>query len=218
MVRAMLILLLVLCVNVPAVLAQPQDRDAGRDEWNRPADVMDALRAAPGSVVADIGAGFGYFTFHLSSRVGPTGKVYATDIRNRRLDVIRERVAADGLTNVEVMIGANDDPLLAPESVDAILLSNSYHDFTDFNPMMQGMFAALKPGGRLVVLDADADPGEPRRLLYQNAHHIPQQLVIDDAKRAGFTLVSNEPGFTPPARGGGPPATLGWFFLIFEKP
>ena len=136
------VLLVSLLLLLPghALDAFAQGRDAGRDEWNRPEDVMDALGARPGSVIADIGAGFGYFTFHLAARVGPTGHVYATDIRNRRLEVIRQRVAQERLTQVHVMIGANDDPLLPVESVDAILLSNAYHDFTDYNAMMEGMF------------------------------------------------------------------------------
>lgn len=215
------VLLVSLLLLLPghALDAFAQGRDAGRDEWNRPEDVMDALGARPGSVIADIGAGFGYFTFHLAARVGPTGHVYATDIRNRRLEVIRQRVAQERLTQVHVMIGANDDPLLPVESVDAILLSNAYHDFTDYNAMMEGMFKALKPGGRLVILDTDGEPGEPRRVLYQNAHHIPKQFVLDDAGRGGFVFVKEEEGFTRPRRSD---TVLrperSWFFLIFEKP
>lgn len=210
--------LLIAALLLPAVAPRSAAGQAAlqppevRDPWQRPEDVMDALGATPGSVIADIGAGFGYFTFHLAPRVGPTGKIYAIDIRNSRLDVIRERVAEEGLTQVEVRVGAVDDPLLDAESVDAVLVSNAYHDMTDFNPMLEGMFRALKPGGALVILDEDAPNGLPRT-TYHSEHRISKDLVAEDATRNGFVLVSDEEGFTPTVRNRGP-----WFFLIFRKP
>jgi predicted methyltransferase len=183
-----------------------------RDPWQRPEEVMDALEAGPGSVIADIGAGFGYFTFHLAERVGPTGRVHAIDVRNGRLEAIRERVAREGLTQVQVRLGAVDDPLLDPESVDAVLVSNAYHDLTDFDAMLEGMFRGLKPGGSLVIIDEDAPGGLPRT-TYHNEHHIAKDLVIEDATRNGFTLVREPEGFNPTGR-----RTAPWFFLIFRRP
>jgi predicted methyltransferase len=213
---------LVLMIAMGAVtdsLRAQQGTPESRDGWQRPEDVMNALGAKPGSVIADIGAvgapgpGMGYFTFHLAARVGITGKVYAVDIRNERLEAMRERVAREGLSQVIVQLGAVDDPLLPEGSIDAILVSNAYHDFTDFDEMLQGMNRALKSGGTLVILDKEAQRGLPR-VAFHLAHEIPKELVREDATRNGFVFVREEPGFTPNDR----QDVRRWYFLIFRKP
>jgi ubiquinone/menaquinone biosynthesis C-methylase UbiE len=213
----LLILAVLIAQPVPA---QAQDGNTAntRDGWNRPNDVMDALGAKTGSVIADIGAvgaigpGMGYFTFHLATRVGPTGKVYAVDVRNERLEAMRARVARESLTQVIPQLGAMDDPLLPPGAIDAILVSNAYHDFTDFDEMLQGMSRALKPGGTLVILDKEAQRGLPR-IAFHMAHEIPKELVREDAARNGFDFVREEEGFTPNDR----QDVRRWYFLIFKK-
>src|SRR5215475_1313736 len=83
-----------------------QDDGKARDAWQRPEAVMDALGIKPGSVVGDVGAGGGYFTFHLARRVGPTGKVYAEDILEEEVKKIRERAEGEKLVQVEAILGA----------------------------------------------------------------------------------------------------------------
>src|SRR5215475_5527696 len=121
--RALLLLALLL-LALPAV---PQDDWKARDRWERPEEVMDAVGVKAGSTVADVGAGEGYFTFHLAERVGTTGKVYAEDILEDRLEKIRALAAERKLTQIETVLGAADDPRLPAERMDAVLVVNAYH-------------------------------------------------------------------------------------------
>src|SRR5687767_5130865 len=107
-------------------LSQESDRARKRDEWQRPAEVMDALGAKPGRRVADIGCGFGYFTFRLAARVGAEGKVYAVDIDEEAVDKVRRRKESEKLAQVEPILGKSDDPRL-PNDLDAVLIVDTYH-------------------------------------------------------------------------------------------
>jgi predicted methyltransferase len=181
-----------------------------RDAWQRPAEVMDALRVAPGSAVADIGAGRGYFTMRLAQRVGLQGRVFAVDTDANALGRLRERAEKEGLKQVTVVESANDDPRLDPGSVDAILVVNAFHEMREFDAMLAAMHRALKPGGLLGIIDSRADPGKPRS-EYFSKHAIPEELVREDAERNGFRFSARKPGFRD---GDGDQ----WFFLVFEKP
>ncbi len=193
------------------VVAQEERNDwARRDAWQRPAEVMDKLGIQSGSVVADVGAGTGYFTFHLASRVGPRGKVYAEDVEDRDLKKIKDRAADRGLVHIETILGTTRDPRLPADSLDAILVVNAYHEMREYDAMLSAMFRALKPGGRLAILDQRADPGESRE-RYQDRHRISEELVKEDALRNGLRFSSREPGFKD-ADGDT------WFFLLFDKP
>lgn len=172
---------------------------------------MDALGLGPGMRVADVGSGSGYFTFHLAARVGPTGKVYAVDIDDGDLGKIRRRAKADGLTQIETVLGARDDPRLPPESVDVILVVNAYHEMRAYEQMLAGMYRALKPGGRLGLIEAEDEPGQSRETYY-GRHRMPAGLVQEDAARAGLRFVEERPGFLRPRR------EKKFYFLIFEKP
>ena len=172
---------------------------------------MDVLGIKAGTVVSDVGAGEGYFAFHLAARVGPTGKVYAEDIRDDRLETIRSRAEDEKLAQIEIIHGATDDPRLPAESSDVVLISNAYHEFRDYDKMLQGIFRALKPGGLLAIIDAPAKPGN-RRDTYYERHRIPEKFVREDTARNGFTFVRQLPTFTPPD------SDRTYFFLIFQKP
>ncbi len=188
-----------------------QDDSKARDTWQRPEAVMDALGIKPGSAVADVGAGGGYFTFHLAQRVGPQGKVYAEDILEDEVSKIRERAAKEVLPQIEAILGAKDDPKLPAESLDSVLIVNAYHEMREHNAMLRAVFRALKPGGLLAIIDAPAAPGEPRE-KYFDRHRIPEQFVRDDTAQNGFSFLRQEPGFNSPERG------RDYFFLIFKKP
>src|SRR5439155_6662058 len=124
-----LALALFVALTAFAPLLHAQDSEwAKRDAWQRPAEVMDALGVKQGSVVGDIGAGGGYFTFHLAARVGPKGKVYAEDSLESEINKVHERAAKEGLTQIVPVLGAKDDPKLPPETLDAILIVNAYHE------------------------------------------------------------------------------------------
>jgi len=187
-----------------------QDDGKARDAWQRPEAVMDALGIKPGSVVGDVGAGGGYFTFHLAHRVGLKGKVYAEDILEDEVNKIRERAAKEKLSQIEAVLGAKDDPKLPEGSLDSVLIVNAYHEMREHDAMLRALFRTLKPGGLLAIIDAPAEPGEPRE-RYFDRHRIPEQFVRNDAAHSGFIFVRQEPGFNSPERG------RDYFFLIFKK-
>jgi predicted methyltransferase len=198
-------------LSLAAALAVHAQEDwSKRDAWQRPAEVMDAIGAKPGSIVADVGCGKGYFTFHLAARVGPNGKVYAEDILSDHLNSIRELAAKRNLPQIETILGNPSDPRLPAGALDAILVVNAYHEMTEFDSMMSAFFRALKPGSVLAILDARDVPGKARK-TYQNRHTLPQQLVREDAARAGFRFLRELPAYRNPDR------DKDFYFLLFEK-
>jgi predicted methyltransferase len=189
---------------------QESDRARQRDEWQRPGEVMDALGAKPGFRVADIGCGFGYFTFRLAARVGAEGKVYAVDIDEGAIDRVRRRKESEKLKQVEPILGKSDDPRL-PRDLDAVLIVDTYHEFREYDRMAQAVFRALKPGGRLVIIDGEGPAGKPRT-EYHRLHTIPAGLVREEITRNGFVLKESLPGFYDAEYG------KKFYFLIFERP
>jgi ubiquinone/menaquinone biosynthesis C-methylase UbiE len=120
------------------------------------------MRIQRGSTVADIGAGSGYFTLRLSRAVGANGRVYATDIQQGMLDLLEKNVARAKAGNVIPVLGSADDPRLPPASIDLALMVDVYHEFAEPQRMLQRIREALKPGGRLVLLEYRAeDPDVP---------------------------------------------------------
>jgi predicted methyltransferase len=183
-----------------------------RDDWQRPAVVMDLLRIGPGSRVADIGAGSGYFTFHLAQRVGATGRVYAVDVQRAALEDIDRRARARSQTQITTILGSDNDPHLPPESLDVVLVVNTYHELRAYDGMMEGFRRGLKAGGLLAVIDCEAEPGESSE-SYVRHHRVPSATVREEATRNGFRFLRNELGFVDPAT----PFSY-WYFLVFERP
>ena len=181
-----------------------------RDSWQRPGEVMDTLGIRRGSAVADVGAGDGYFSFHLASRVGAQGKVYAEDISDSKVEKIRERAKKEGLSQIETILGTGDDPGLPKETLDAILIVLTYHEMQNYEAMLREMIRALKPGGLLAVIDDEGEPSQTRSVAAQD-HKIPKELVRADADRNNIRFVREEKGFEANPNSH-------FFFLIFEKP
>src|SRR5579884_4024861 len=119
-----------------------------REKEEAPSKLMRLLAVKSGDAVADIGAGTGYFSFRLSDRVGPKGKVYAEEIQKEMLDIIAARMKQRGIQNIERVLGTESDPKLPADSLDLILLVDVYHEFNYPYEMTRGMVRALKPGGR----------------------------------------------------------------------
>jgi ubiquinone/menaquinone biosynthesis C-methylase UbiE len=160
-----------------------------RDAWQMPDAIMDALRIADGSHVADIGAGGGWFTVRLARRVGPNGVVYAQDAQPQMLEAIRRRVAREGLRNVRTVRGFTADPRLPPRSVEAVLIVDAYHEFGNPVALLRGIAAALKPGGRVAVVDFDKTGGGPGP---PSDERVDEARVIEEAKSAGLILLRKE--------------------------
>lgn len=188
----------------------PTERDRKRDEWQRPTEVLDGLGLKSGQRIADIGSGSGYFTFHLAARVGAEGKVYAVDIDDAALKKLRARQEQAKLSQIETILSESADPRL-PNDLDAILIVDSYHEFREYAQTMQAVLKALKPGGRLVLIDGEGPAGRPRT-EYHRLHVIPAELVREEIVRAGFVFKESRPGFYDEEYG------KKMYFLIFEKP
>jgi len=135
-----------------------------RVEEEEPDRALDVLKIPKGSVVADVGAGSGYMTVKMSKRVGPTGKVYANDIQPEMLRLLGLRLKADKITNVTLVQGEIDNPGLPAATLDLELLVDVYHEFSAPQTMLKQLRDALKPAGRLVLLEyRKEDPSIPIR-------------------------------------------------------
>jgi predicted methyltransferase len=182
-----------------------------RDTWQRPVKVADTLGIQVGSAVADVGAGGGYFTFRLAARVGPKGKVYAEDLDDKELAGIRERSDQEKLTQIQTIQGSQEGPKLPELSLDAVLIVDAFHEFTHPDRMTAGILRALKPGGRLGVMDRSAPLGL-KSTDYMERHFLPQETLIDQVTRTGLRLVSFDSDFA------GSPDGTRYYFAVFEKP
>lgn len=129
---------------------------------------LKTIGIAKGSTVADIGAGSGYMTVRMAALVGPTGRVYATDIQPEMLAMLRARLEEERIANVRLVQGEMDDPKLPPASLDLVLMVDVYHEFSEPQKMLRGIRAALKPAGRLVLLEyRKEDPRIPIRFEHK---------------------------------------------------
>ena len=123
-----------------------------RETQERPQETITELELKPNDVVADIGAGTGYFSFRIARQV-PEGKVYAVDIQPEMLDAISFLKTENNIDNVETILGDVDNPNLPEESIDLAFMVDAYHEFAYPREMMENLVKALKPGGRVVLLE-----------------------------------------------------------------
>ena len=156
-----------------------------REQEENPEGALDALAIRAGMVVADVGAGTGYMSLRLAKRVGPSGKVYANDIQPEMLRRLRENAAKAGLTNIETVQGEEADPKLPPGRMDLVLLVDVYHEFSKPRQMIDKIREALKPDGRLVLLEyRKEDPQVP----ILPAHKMTVAEVKAEIEPEGFRL------------------------------
>ena len=158
---------------------------------------MDALAIADGSVVADIGAGAGWFTIRLARRVGPNGTVYAQDVQRQMLEAIRRRVAREGLRNVETRLGAGSSPNLPARALDAVLVVDVYPEVEDRVTFLQNLAAALKSGGRIGIVNYKPGPGGPGpapgdRGPDDEGVRVENTRVEGDARTAGLRVLARQ--------------------------
>jgi ubiquinone/menaquinone biosynthesis C-methylase UbiE len=154
-----------------------------RQTEEHPDEALDLLKIAKGASVADIGAGVGYFTWRLAERVGPSGVVYGEDIQPQMLELLNKNMLERKLGNVRPVLGTIEDPKLPKESLDLVLLVDVYHEFSEPEKMLDRIREALKPGGRLVLLEYRAeDPAVPIR----PEHKMTVKQVRDEVEPEGF--------------------------------
>jgi ubiquinone/menaquinone biosynthesis C-methylase UbiE len=124
-----------------------------REREETPREAIKALKIKEGESIADVGAGSGYYTVLLARAVGERGRVYATDIQPEMLELIRRKVARDQLSNVEVILGSEDDPRLPAGALDLVLMVDVYHELARPQAMLRALKRVLRPGGRLVLIE-----------------------------------------------------------------
>jgi ubiquinone/menaquinone biosynthesis C-methylase UbiE len=184
--------------------------EAERDQWQRPADVIHALNVQPGNIVADLGCGSGYFALKLGAVVGPTGYVFAEDIRKLPLGFLWFRAAARGEHGVKIILGETDDPHL-PKGLNAVLISNTYHEFTNSQAVLGHVYNSLAPNGRLVVVDREPKPNQPK--LPEVEHEIVATQVESDLRQEHFEIVNRQDHFIE-----GDPYGENWWLITARKP
>jgi len=167
-----------------------------RDAWQRVPDIITALSIGAGSRVADVGAGSGYFTERLAREVGTGGRVFAVEISEPELARLARLAESHDLGNLKVIRGQIDDPGLPDRSLDAVLVVNAYHQMTEHAAMLAGMYRALRPGGRLVILDHAPSDGGASRDRQTAGHRLALTLAEQEILEAGFEVVSRDPEFT----------------------
>ncbi len=164
--------------------------------------LIEALPLGEDSIVADIGAGTGYFSFPVALRV-PRGKVLAVDIQPEMLAIIRDRIAAGAPSNVQPVLGTVQDPMLPDAGVDLVLIVDSYHEFSHPREMSEAIARALKPGGLLVLIEYRA---EDSSVPIKRLHKMSEAQARKEMNAAGLEFVRNE-AFLPQQH-----------FLVFRRP
>ena len=173
-----------------------------REIQEQPDKTVEQLKLNNDDVVADIGAGTGYFSFRMAQQV-PEGKVYAVDIQPEMLDAIAFLKEEKNITNVETILGREDNPNLPDESIDLALMVDAYHEFAYPREMMEGIFKALKPGGRVVLLEYRQ---ENPMIMIKPLHKMTQKQVKKELKDVGLKWQTTKE-FLPEQH-----------FLVFNKP
>jgi predicted methyltransferase len=173
--------------------------DPGRDKRLQIDRVMDLLQIKPGSTVADIGAGGGWFSVRAARRVTPSGRVIAEDINPKAITYIEQRAQREHLPNIVPLLGTPDDPKLAPNSLDAALMLKVYHEIAHPQPLLAVLRAALKPGARFGIIDKNGSGAD---------HGLDEKILRAEVEHAGFVQVGRY-DFTK--------ADGQDYFLIFEK-
>jgi ubiquinone/menaquinone biosynthesis C-methylase UbiE len=181
------ILLVLIGSWVLSQTSQPQSEENRVAEMKR--RVIETLNLRSGNTAAEVGCGDGFYTIPLARFLGPSGKVYAEDISDAELVKLKEHLSKEGLQNVEVLKGAVDDPKLPVGQLDAALIVNAYHEMTEHEAMLRHIWAALKLGGTLVLMEGiwDSREGQPRDEQVKH-HQLAPQLARQEMKAAGFDI------------------------------
>ena len=176
---------------------------AGREEEQRPDEIIRTMGLKDGDVVADLGCGPGYFARRRARAVAPRGRVYAVDIQPEMLDLLRGRVEREGLANVVPVLGAVDDPRLPEGALDWVLLVDVYHELQQPRATLARVRAALAPRGKVAVIEYRLEG--TTALHIREEHRMSPRQVLAEWEPAGFRLVARHE-FLPTQH-----------FFVFEK-
>ena len=153
-----------------------------RDRLHQPDRVMDLMGVKAGMVIGEVGAGSGYFTFHLARRVGESGKVFANDISRRALNSLERRMEREGINTIATIVGEVDDPLL-PQDLDMVFIVNAFHDIAHQVALLNSLAPSLKPGAAVVIIDRDPD-----KIGNSSGHVLTREEVLERIEQSVFRL------------------------------
>jgi len=156
-----------------------------RERMEQPEKVLDALSIKSGMVVADVGAGVGYFSLRLAKRVGDDGRVLAVDVQQKMLDLLKRNMESERLTNIGFILGTPKDPGLPENAVDVALLVDVYHELQYPEEMMAKIRKSLKPDGRLVLVEYR---GEDPTVPIKPEHKMTAAQVLGELEPMGFRI------------------------------
>jgi ubiquinone/menaquinone biosynthesis C-methylase UbiE len=156
----------------------------GRASWQRPEEVVRALKLRPGDRVADIGAGEGYFLPYLSEAVGSRGRVFAVEVEPELAQSLEAELPDGG--NVEVVLGRYEDPELPDRSIDLVLIVNTYHHIEDRPAYFTRLMRDLSPSGRVAIIEPDAELHGVLGLFVAEGHHSSVSGIAEEMGAAGY--------------------------------
>ena len=179
-----------LCFGTFLGTAQYNESDwEDRDTWMKVSQIFDLARVGEGDMVADIGCHEGYLSFHLSDAVGKGGKVYAVDVQEYRLDKLKEYIEEREVSNIRVILGDYDDPKLPDATLDVVFIVDTYHEMDDYMEILAHIKKALKPNGKLLILEKLKDPHRGKsREAQARAHTLSTKYVKKELRDAGFKI------------------------------
>jgi ubiquinone/menaquinone biosynthesis C-methylase UbiE len=186
--------------------------EAERDQWQRPAEVVQALGLRPGDVVVDLGCGSGYFALKLSAPAGEKGRVLAEDIRRLPLAFLWFRTILKGQRNITVLHGEATDPHLPIQGVNEVLIANTFHELADSQAILWHVRQALVSGGTVVVVDR-SPKGVPAGGSPLAEHEISAEEVDSKLREAGFEIVRRRDDFIERD-----PENESWWLIAARKP
>lgn len=185
--------LLLLLVTFPVILSgQYTEADwKERDKWMKTEFLLDLIGVEQGNKVADIGCHEGYLSIHLSKKVTESGRVYAVDVRTDRLEKLRENAHKRSLENIVTILGDYDDPKLPERELDMVFIMDTYHEMDAHQKILQHVKSALKPGGKVMILEKLKDwvRGKSRETQVAS-HSLSANYVREELEQAGFTIIS----------------------------
>lgn len=192
--RAINIGFLLILLIIPDIHSQYSESDwKARDKWMKVAEIFQIANIQVGNEVADIGCHEGYISIRLADFIGETGKVYSVDVREDRLNKLNDIASKRGIRNIQTILGDYDDPKLEENSIDVVLIIDAYHEMNDYKQILFHVKKALKPDGRILILEKlkRQKIGKSRQEQTMG-HTIAPKYVENELKEAGFEVIAIE--------------------------
>lgn len=185
------IIIFILMLSSQLVISQYKEYDwEERDKWMDTAYIFEKAGITSGSFVADIGCHEGYLSIHLAKRVGEEGQVFAVDVREDRLETLKDNLKKRDLNNVNVIHGDYDDPKLPKNLLDAVIIMDTYHEMTDYMTILEHVKTSLKQGGRIIIIEKQKNRiRDQSRASQTDSHSMTPKYVKKELLSAGFKQV-----------------------------